>query len=117
MTEFILRWAINTIGVVIAASLFPGQISYDSALSVALFALVLGLINAILRPVVIVFTCPFFVLTLGLFIFIVNALLFWLASAVPVGVHVAGFGAAFLGALVVSVISFIASLLVRRQEK
>lgn len=117
MTEFILRWAINTIGVIIAASLFPDQITYDGWQSVALFALVLGLVNAILRPILVVFTCPVFVLTLGLFIFVVNALLFWLASAVPVGVHVAGFGGAFLGALVVSAISFIASLLVRRQER
>jgi putative membrane protein len=74
-----------------------------------LFALVLGVLNAFVRPVLLLLTLPLTVITLGLFTLIVNAFVFWVATLLPVGVHVDSFLAAILGALVVSVVSFVAS--------
>jgi len=79
-------------------------------------ALVFGVVNAILRPIVKLIALPALVLTLGLFTFVVNALMLWATSALAgtlgIGFHVAGFGAAFLGALVVTVVSLLLSMLV-----
>lgn len=79
-------------------------------------ALVFGVVNAIVRPVLTFFTFPLLILSLGLFIFVVNALMLWLTSALSrslgLGFHVTGFRAAFWGALVVSIVSFLLSLLV-----
>ncbi|HEY7064332.1 MAG TPA: phage holin family protein [Chloroflexota bacterium] len=74
-----------------------------------LFSLVLGLLNAVVRPILLILTLPFTLLTLGLFIIVVNAIVFWLATLLPVGVHAEGFGGALVGALTVSIVSLIAS--------
>jgi putative membrane protein len=73
------------------------------------FALILGVLNAFLRPILLLLTLPLNLLTLGLFTLVVNAIVFWLASVLQGGVQVADFGAAFLGALLVSIVSFVAS--------
>src|SRR5262249_25517602 len=93
----------------LAAYVFPGHIQVRDATSALVFALVLGVLNALVRPVLLLLTLPFTLLTLGLFILVVNALVFWLATALPVGVQVDGFGGALLGAIVVSVVSFVAN--------
>ena len=105
MQRFVLRLVITALAVLLASSLFVGQIQIDDFTGALLFALVLGLLNAFLRPVILL-------LTLGLFTLVVNAIVFWVATLFPVGVHVSGFTGAFLGALVVSVVSFFASRLV-----
>ena len=83
-------------------------------------AVIFGLVNAVLRPVVLVLSCPLIILTLGLFALVANALLFWLTAAVSNALgapfHVDGFWAAFWGALVVSIVSWVLSLFVRRDE-
>jgi putative membrane protein len=73
------------------------------------FALALGVLNAFVRPILLLLTLPLNLLTLGLFTFVVNALVFWMASGIDLGVRVDNFVAAFLGALVVSAVSFVAS--------
>ena len=73
------------------------------------FAIVLGILNAFLRPILLLLTLPLNLLTLGLFTLVVNAIVFWIASGFDIGVSVHDFGAAFLGALVVSAVSFVAS--------
>jgi putative membrane protein len=87
----------------------------------AVTAIILGLINAILRPVLRLLTCPLIILTLGIFVLVINGFTLWLASQVAqswfnVGYYVDGFGAAFLGGLIVSVVSVILSALVKEED-
>ena len=112
MGRFAFRLLATAAAVLLASALFPNLIVVTAErpyVAVAIFALILGLLNAFLRPILLLLTLPLNLLTLGLFTLVVNAIVFWLASQIDVGVHVADFGAAFLGALVVSVVSFIAS--------
>jgi putative membrane protein len=103
---FLLRVLINAVAIYLAAAIVPGI--ELSGLPAALGAgLVLGLINAIVRPVLIILTLPVTLLTLGLFLFILNGLCLWLTSVVVKGFEVHGVGAAVLGALLVSVVSWI----------
>jgi putative membrane protein len=75
-------------------------------------ALVLGLVNAVIRPLLVLLTLPVTVLTLGLFIFVINGLLFWAVGSLIPGFHVAGFWSGVLGAIIFSIISWILSALV-----
>lgn len=113
MTLFLVRLAINAGALFVAALVVPGISLAGEALTLALVALIFGLVNAFIRPIVIVLTLPLTLLTLGLFTFVVNALMLLvtsgIASAFHLGFHVDGFLAAFLGALVVSLISFLLS--------
>jgi putative membrane protein len=109
--RFALRVLATALAVLLASYLIPDiQINSDPPLVGALiFALILGVFNAFLRPILLLLTLPLNILTLGLFTLVVNAIVFWLASQLGGGVHVTNFPAAFLGALVVSVVSFVAS--------
>ena len=84
-------------------------------------ALVFGVLNAVIRPVLFVLTLPFFIVTLGLFTFVLNAFMLWLTSATSdlfgLRFHVDGFGAAFVGALIVTLVSFALSLLIGRDRR
>ncbi len=102
----ILRWLINAIVLLGIAYYVPG-ISVNGFYTALITALILGLINAVIRPIIIFFTLPFNILTLGLLTFIINALLFWFAAFIVKGFDVAGFWPAFLGALVMSIVSWI----------
>ena len=103
---FVLRVLINAAALWVAASLIPG-IGVDGLGYTLLAALVLGIINAVVRPVLIFLTLPITLLTLGLFIFVLNAFCLWLTSRLVPGIEVHSFGAAFLGALVISAVSWI----------
>ena len=113
MQRFVLRLVITALAVLLASYLFVGQIAIDDFSAALLFALVLGVLNAFLRPIILLLTLPLTLLTLGLFTLVVNAIVFWLATLFPVGVHVTGFAGAFLGALVVTIVSFFASRIIR----
>lgn len=119
MQRFLLRVAITTIAVLIASTLFPTAIRTTDASGAlrlegpVIFALVLGILNAFVRPILLVLSLPLTLLTLGLFTLVVNAVVFWLAAVLTGGVEVNGFGGAFLGALVVSLVSFFASRVIR----
>ncbi len=110
-----LRWAVIAVGVAVASNTSTG-ISYDGPGSwgphgwgtLALVALALGLLNIWIKPLLVLFTLPFVVLTLGLGMWIINACLFKLAGALVPGFVVAGFSSALWGALVVSIISMLA---------
>jgi putative membrane protein len=108
--RFVLRLLATALAVLLASELGLVTINPTSRLETALvFALILGLLNAFLRPILLLLTLPLNLLTLGLFTLVVNAIVFWLATVIQGGVQVADFGAAFVGALLVSVVSFIAS--------
>ena len=104
LKEFLLRWVVTTIAVVAACYIVPG-IGYDSRTSLVVAALVLGILNAILRPLLLLLALPLLVLTLGLFFFFINGFMLYLVGNLVKGFHVNTFGAAFWGALVISVVS------------
>jgi putative membrane protein len=103
---FLLRLIVNAAALWVAAQLVPG-IVVTGLTPLLLAALVLGLINAIVRPVLIILTLPLTLLTLGLFIFVLNAFCLWLTSRIVPGFEVQSFGSALLGAFVVSIVSWI----------
>jgi putative membrane protein len=108
VTGFLIRLAISALGLWIAARFVPGiEIQGDTTLLLA--ALLLGVVNAVVRPVVVLLTLPVTLLTLGLFLWVVNAAMFGLVAALLDGFAVRDFGSALLGALLVSVTSWFAS--------
>jgi putative membrane protein len=110
--RFVLRVLVTTGAVLLLNQLAPNLIKITSSqplVAVLVFAVILGVLNAFLRPILLLLTLPLNLLTLGLFTLVVNAIVFWLAGLVQGGVQVADFGAAFLAALFVSVVSFVAS--------
>ena len=106
MMGFIIRFLLVAFGLWLAAQIVPG-IEVRSTSSVLAAALILGLLNAIVRPVVILLTLPLTIVTLGLFLFVINAAMLWVTSLFLHGFVVKGFVAALLGSIVVSVISWI----------
>jgi len=120
--KLLVRWVITGLALFAAAWLVPGIVVERDAWTVyAAMAVILGLINAIVRPVLKLLTCPLIILTLGVFVLVINGFTLWLASQIGqswfgVGYYVDGFGAAFLGGLIVSVVSVILSALVKEEE-
>lgn len=113
---FIIRTVITAISLWVAVVLIPG-ISYEGAWwGLLLVAIVFGVINALVRPVLVLLSCPLIVLTLGLFIFILNAFLLWLtgqvSGALGLDFRVTGFFSAILGAIIVGLVSTALNLLV-----
>jgi len=108
--RLLLVWLINSVSLIAVAYLMP-TISVSSFATALVAALVLGLVNAIIRPILVLLTLPVTLLTLGLFIFVINGLLFWLVGSFIEGFVVAGFWAGVLGAIVYSLISWLLSAL------
>jgi putative membrane protein len=104
--RFLARLLLNALAIMVAAWLVPGLI-LSGGISALLAGLVLGIVNTLVKPVLLLLTLPFTLLTLGLFIFVVNAICLGLTAAVLPGFDIDGFGSAFLGAIVVSVVSWI----------
>src|ERR1700734_830551 len=103
MLAFLKRWLITTVAVWLAAGIVHG-ITWDTKLSLFLAALVLGLLNAFVRPVMLLLSLPLLIFTLGLFTLVINALLLWSVDTFIDGFHVDGFGSAFWGSLIISII-------------
>jgi putative membrane protein len=112
MKKFLLRTAFAACGLWLATKVVPG-ISIDGAGTLAGAALLLGVVNAIVRPVLVVLTLPITILTLGLFLFVVNAAMFGLVAYFISGFHVASFFPALLGSLLVSFISWLGSSFIK----
>lgn len=104
--SFLVHWVVVAVALWVAAYLVQG-VSFSSGAALLLSALVLGLVNALIRPILFFISLPLTVLTLGLFIFVVNGVAFALAAALVPGFTVASLWSAILGALVVSVVSWI----------
>lgn len=115
--RFVLRILINAAALWVATKIVPGITDSGGGGSLLLVALVFGLLNALVRPILALLSCPLLILTLGLFTFVINAVILLLTSALAgklgIGFHVEGFWAAFVGALVVSVVSILLSVFVR----
>ncbi|HYC47360.1 MAG TPA: phage holin family protein [Burkholderiales bacterium] len=114
--RILLVWLINALALIAVAYLVPA-ISVSSFWAALVAALVLGLVNAVIRPVLILLTLPATVLTLGLFILVINGLLFWFVGSFIEGFEVRGFWAGFFGAILFSVVSWALSALVLKDAR
>jgi putative membrane protein len=112
----IVRWFINALALMLVAYLYSG-VQVTGILQALVAALVLGLVNALIRPILVLLTLPVTILTLGLFIFVINAFLFWFVAEIVKGFTVTGFMAALIGSLMYSVITIITSWLISGVKK
>jgi len=111
--KLLVRWLLSAVALLAVAHLYSGvQVTSFTAALIAAF--VIGLLNTIVRPVLVVLTLPVTVVTLGLFLFVINAFMFWAAASVLNGFHVSGFGAALLGSLIYSVLGMVIDLALER---
>lgn len=115
MRHFLFRWAITTVAVMVAAFMING-IRYDSAASLLGAALLLGILNAFLRPILLILMAPLIILTLGLFIFVVNGFLLLIVNDLVHGFHVDHFSSAFWGAILISIVSWMLSAFFRGSD-
>lgn len=116
MRNLLLVWLINALALLVLPYVVP-SVQVDGFVTALVAALVLGFVNTLLRPVLVLLTLPVTLVSLGLFIFVINGLLFWMVANLLDGFHVAGFGSAVLGAIVYAVISWAASALVFGRKK
>lgn len=118
----IIRWAINAVALYAAIALVPGlQLQNPNWLAYIWLALIFGLVNALVRPLLKLLTCPLILLTLGLFTLVINTAMLYLTRAVGdvfgLGLDIANFLSAFIGALIISVISAILSMIIRDDNR
>jgi putative membrane protein len=115
MRHFVFRWAITTVAVMVASSMIGG-IRYDSAAALIGASLLLGILNAFVRPILLILSAPLILLTLGFFILVVNGLMLLIVPHVIWGFYVDSFWSAFWGAIVISVVSWILSAFFRGSD-
>ncbi len=110
--NLLVRWLILALGVILSTKIVPG-ISCDTGVTLAVVVLMMSFFNAVLKPLLLLFTLPFILLSLGIGIWVINALLFFFVGRLVEGFHVAGFGSALLGSLIVSVTNMVMSRLLK----
>jgi len=115
MRHFVFRWLVTTVGVMVAAAIIPGM-RYDSVGALLGAALLLGILNAFVRPILLILGAPLILLTLGIFILIVNGLMLYWVPGIVRGFQVDGYGSAFWGAIVVGLISWMLSAFFRGSD-
>jgi putative membrane protein len=119
MTKFILRWVINAVAFYLAVRFVPGITFGGGWLGILGLALIFGLVNAFLRPLLQFLTCPLILLTLGLFTLVINTFLFWLTAKIGhlfgIPLTIEGLLPAFLGGLVISIVSMVLSLILKEE--
>ena len=121
MTKFFFRWAINAVALYVAVLVVPGIDLRGSWTDVLWLALIIGLLNALVRPLLKFLTCPLIILTLGLFTIVINTTMLLLTSRIAqgfgIGLSVDGFWTAVLGSLVISIVSIVMSVIFRDELK
>jgi putative membrane protein len=113
--RLVLVWLVNALALLALPYVFPG-VKVDTFGAALIAALALGLINTLIRPLLILLTLPVTLLTVGLFIFVINGLLFWWVGSFVDGFHVSGFWSGFFGAIIYSIISWLLSALLPRKQ-
>ena len=111
--KLLIRWFLLAAALLLVAHLYPG-VSVASFASAMFAALVLGLLNTLVRPLLVLLTLPVTLLTLGLFLFVINALMFWLAAKALGGFSVTSFGAALIGSLIYSLCGMVIDIAMER---
>jgi len=107
--RFLFRLLINVVAILIIAHIAPGLIRVDGFLAALIAAVLLGIVNTIIRPILVILTFPLTLLTFGLFLLVINALMLWLVSALLSGFHVNGFWGALFGSILISIVSWLLS--------
>src|SRR5438094_9841046 len=115
MRHFVFRWIITTVAVMVTPAFVSG-IRYDTAGALIGAALLLGILNAFVRPVLLILSAPLILVTLGFFILVVNGLLLWFVPNIVPGFHVDNFGSAFWGAIVIGLVSWMLSAFFRGSD-
>jgi putative membrane protein len=110
MLMLLARWVVNAAALLLVAYIYPG-VHVESFFAALVAALVLGLVNAIIRPLLVILTLPVTLITLGLFLFVINGLCFWLVAEVVQGFTVTGFWAALVGSILYSLVTLVTSWL------
>ena len=110
--KFIARFLLTVLGLMVIAEFISG-ITIDTFYIATIAAIILGLLNAFVRPILLILTLPITIITLGLFSLVINAFLFWFAASFIDGFSVSGFLAAFIGSLLLSVVSTIGSMWIK----
>lgn len=113
--SFLQRWFVTTLGVLVASGILDG-VNADGAVPLLTASLILGILNAFIRPILLIVTLPLLVLTLGLFTFVINALLLFLVSNLVKGFYVEDFWSAFKGAILISIVSIFANMMFGKNE-
>ncbi len=121
--SILIRWVIASLALFVAAKLVPGiRVDGNGWVVYAVMAVILGLVNAVVRPILKALSCPLVVLTLGLFVLVINGLTLWLSSVIArqlfhVGFYIDSFWAALLGALIVSLVTVVLSALLKDKHE
>lgn len=115
MKAFLIRWLVTTLAVFLTAHVIPG-IQYESTGALIAASLLLGIFNAILKPVLLLLSLPLILVTMGFFILVLNALMLELVAALVSGFHVTGFWAAFFGSILIGIVSWILSAFFRDND-
>ena len=116
MLALLVRWLLNAAALLLVAYLYQG-VTVTSFFAALIAALVLGLVNAVVRPLLVLLTLPVTILTLGLFLFVINALLFWFVAEIVQGFRVSGFVGALVGSILYSLITLVINWLVSPRRK
>ena len=112
--QILFRFLINIVALILIARFVPG-IEVHGIYTAIIVVIVLGLLNALIRPLLILLTLPITIITLGLFVIVINALLFWFVGTFVQGFEVAGFVPALIGALIMSIVSWFANWLLKEE--
>ncbi len=106
---FLLRLFVHMVAILLIAYLLPNVIRVDGVLPALIAAFLLGILNAVIRPILVILTFPLTLLTLGLFLLVINGLMLWVVAALVKGFYVNGFWGAFFGSILISILSWILS--------
>ena len=107
--RFLFRLLIHVVTILIIAHIVPSLIRVDGFMAALVAAILLGIVNTIIRPILVILTFPLTLLSFGLFLLVINALMLWLVSALVSGFHVSGFWGALFGSILISIVSWILS--------
>jgi putative membrane protein len=113
---FIARLLINMAAILLISYLLPGAIRVGGLTAAFLVALLLGIVNAVIRPILILLTLPLTLLTLGLFLLVINGLMLWLVAALVKGFYVNGFSGAVIGSILISIVSWVLSRVLHSEK-
>lgn len=116
MKPFLIRWLITALAVFVVAHVPLLSIRYDDIFSLFGAALLLGIVNALVRPVLLLLSFPLIIFSLGLFIFVINALMLWMVAGLTPGFHIETFSSALLGSILISVVSWLLSILFKGSD-
>ncbi|PIR78167.1 MAG: hypothetical protein COU28_03190 [Candidatus Magasanikbacteria bacterium CG10_big_fil_rev_8_21_14_0_10_36_16] len=113
--KIIIRWFLNAVALLLIANYLPGM-ALGGLYSALITVLVLGLVNALIRPIIFILSLPVNILTLGMFTFVINAFLFWFVATIVKGFSVESFGTAFFASILFSILSFAINILLKKES-